>query len=88
MDSAPAGSDLQLQYVRSFATFAFSPAQTARIKAILDGAISGLTVDANLRWHLLNSLVERGAATVADTAPDTKIDGYWMGLAKRSFQVA
>lgn len=74
MDSAPAGSDLQLQYVRSFATFAFSPAQTARIKAILDGAIAGLTVDANLRWHLLNSLVERGAATVADIETELERD--------------
>ena len=31
---------------------------------------------------------ELGAATVADETPDFRIDGYWMGLAKRSFQVA
>ena len=38
--------------------------------------------------HFAPIFITLGAATVADTAPDTKIDGYWMGLAKRSFQVA
>jgi 4,5-DOPA dioxygenase extradiol len=37
--------------------------------------------------HFAPIFITLGAATVADTAPDTKIDGYWMGLAKRSFQV-
>jgi aminopeptidase N len=66
LDSAAAGSDLQLQYVRSFASTAKSPAQIARVRDILDGKHAGVTVDANLRWTLLNSLVERGAATVAE----------------------
>lgn len=38
--------------------------------------------------HFAPIFITLGAATVADTAPETKIDGYWMGLAKRSFQVA
>lgn len=66
LDSAAAGSDLQLQYVRSFASVAKSPAQIARVREILDGKLVGVTVDANLRWTLLNSLVERGAAQVSE----------------------
>ncbi len=37
--------------------------------------------------HLAPLFVTLGAATVADEAPDFRIDGYWMGLAKRSFAV-
>ena len=38
--------------------------------------------------HFAPIFITLGAATVADQAPETKIDGYWMGLAKRSFQVS
>ena len=74
LDGATAGSDLQLQYVRSFASYAHSPAQTARIREILDGKQAGVTVDANLRWHLLNSLVERGAASIAEVEAELQRD--------------
>ena len=38
--------------------------------------------------HLSPLFVTLGAATDADVAPDVVIDGYWMGLAKTSIQVA
>lgn len=38
--------------------------------------------------HFAPIFITLGAASVADTAPQTAIDGYWMGLSKRSFQVA
>ena len=38
--------------------------------------------------HFAPIFITLGAAAVADVAPDTTIDGYWMGLSKRSFQVA
>jgi 4,5-DOPA dioxygenase extradiol len=38
--------------------------------------------------HFAPIFITLGAATVADVAPDTTIEGYWMGLSKRSFQVA
>ena len=38
--------------------------------------------------HFATIFITLGAATQADAAPDTAIDGYWMGLSKRSFQVA
>jgi aminopeptidase N len=79
LGNAAAGSDLQLQYVRSFAGTAKSPAQVTKVREILDGKLAGVTVDANLRWTLLNSLVERGAATVAEVeaelANDKSADG-------------
>jgi 4,5-DOPA dioxygenase extradiol len=37
--------------------------------------------------HLAPLFVTLGAATVADDAPASRIDGYWLGLAKRSFEV-
>jgi aminopeptidase N len=79
LDAATPGSDMQLQYARNFASTAYSPAQVEKVRAILDGKIAGITVDANLRWHLLNNLVERGAATVAEVeaelANDKSADG-------------
>ena len=38
--------------------------------------------------HLSPLFVTLGAATNANLTPDVVIDGYWMGLAKTSFQVA
>lgn len=37
--------------------------------------------------HFAPLFVALGAAARADDAPDTKIDGYWYGLAKRSLQL-
>ena len=37
--------------------------------------------------HFAPLFVTLGAATDPGAAPDTKIDGYWLGLAKRSIQV-
>jgi 4,5-DOPA dioxygenase extradiol len=38
--------------------------------------------------HFAPIFITLGAATQADAAPETTIEGYWMGLSKRSFQVA
>jgi 4,5-DOPA dioxygenase extradiol len=38
--------------------------------------------------HYTPLFVTLGAATDAGTPPEQPIDGYWMGLSKRSFQVA
>ena len=38
--------------------------------------------------HFAPIFITLGAATQADVAPETTIDGSWMGLSKRSFQVA
>jgi aminopeptidase N len=66
LDKTEPGSDLQLQYLRSFSAAAHTPAQLARVRGALNGEISGVTVDANLRWTLLAALVERGLADLAE----------------------
>ena len=38
--------------------------------------------------HFAPIFITLGTATIPDAQPETVIDGYWMGLAKRSFQVA
>ena len=60
LDSAKPGSDNQLQYARAFVNNAVTPAQFDRLKAMLDGAVNGLTVDAELRWYIFICGVKRG----------------------------
>ena len=60
--SVPAGSDAQLQFVKSYALLARSDSQLDTVSALLDGSakLDGLTVDQDLRWELLASLVAGG----------------------------
>ncbi len=60
------GSDHQLQFARAIATFAHTNGQKAKISEMLAGKVAGLTVDADLRWHFITNLVEKGVATRAD----------------------
>jgi aminopeptidase N len=62
LDAAPAGSDLQLAYVRAFAGVATSGHDLALLAGLLDGSvvIDGLSIDTDLRWALLLRLVSRG----------------------------
>ncbi|MEV7604550.1 aminopeptidase N [Paenarthrobacter sp. NPDC089322] len=57
-----AGSDAQLQFVKSFAQLSRSEAQLDRIQSLLDGTdtLEGLTVDQDMRWELLTALVAGG----------------------------
>ena len=82
--SAP-GSDLQLQYARAFSSRAVSKEQTNRVRRALNGEVKGLTIDADLRWHLLNTLVERGLATSADIDAELVIDNTANGQRYASF---
>lgn len=60
--SVEPGSDAQLQFAKSFAQLARSSAQLDRIQALLDGTetLYGLSVDQDMRWELLTSLVVGG----------------------------
>ncbi|NDB07913.1 MAG: aminopeptidase N [Actinobacteria bacterium] len=79
LDSAKPGSDHQLQFARGAATFAFTPAQRARISEMLAGGVGGLAVDADLRWHFLTNLVEKGIATRADVDAELTRDNTVTG---------
>ena len=74
LDGAAAASDHQLQFAKSFASTAFTPAQFDRLKAMLDGSVSGLLIDAELRWSLFISGVKRGIFGPADIDRETEKD--------------
>ncbi|MDM8083641.1 aminopeptidase N [Cellulomonas cellasea] len=63
-EAAPAGSDTQLQLVKAFAGRASTAAQLDAVAALLDGSrsLAGLSIDTDLRWELLTSLVAGGRA--------------------------
>jgi aminopeptidase N len=75
-ESAPAGSDSQLAYVRAFTGTATSAHDLAFLAALLDGSavLDGLSVDTDLRWSLLGRLVSRGLAGEAEIAAELARD--------------
>jgi aminopeptidase N len=74
LDAAKAGSDHQLQFAKGFANTAITPAQLARIAAMLGGSITGLTIDAELRWFLFICGVKRGVFGAADIENELALD--------------
>jgi aminopeptidase N len=73
---AASGSDLQLQWVRTLADNAARAADQEHLRALLDSAreIPGLTVDTELRWHLLISLAAQGQADEEAIAAELRRD--------------
>jgi aminopeptidase N len=67
LQTAPAGSDEQLAYLRAFSGVATSANDLALLSGLLDGSVrlDGLTVDTDLRWALLGRLVSRGGSGAA-----------------------
>ncbi len=68
------GSDAQLQFVKAFALHARSSGQLDTVQGLLDGSLilDNLTVDQDLRWELLQSLVVGGRAAQAEI--DTELE--------------
>ena len=66
--TAARGSDLQLQLLKFFPQFARTEEQLDALQGILDGreVISGLEIDADLKWELLTGLVVAGRAGQAE----------------------
>jgi aminopeptidase N len=73
---APAGSDTQLQLVKAFAARASTPEQLDAVAALLDGGtrLEGLSIDTDLRWELLTSLVTGGRAGEAEIDAQLEAD--------------
>jgi aminopeptidase N len=64
LEAAPPGSDHQLAWARHWASTAKADAdQLADVRRVLDGelTIEGLSIDTDLRWHLLTALAQAGA---------------------------
>ncbi|NCV83973.1 MAG: aminopeptidase N [Actinobacteria bacterium] len=83
LERAKPGSDFQLQFARFFASLAHTQAQGAKIRELLDGKLNGLTIDADLRWHLLICLVERGLAGVSEIDAELQRDNTLTGQLAR-----
>jgi aminopeptidase N len=73
---APGGSDTQLQLVKAFALRASTPEQLDAVAALLDGGtrLDGLSIDTDLRWELLTSLVTGARAGAAEIDAQLEAD--------------
>jgi aminopeptidase N len=73
---AEPASDLQLAWVRAMGGLATTHAQLDLVAGLLDGSrtIAGLSVDTELRWHLLHRLVVVGRAGDTEIAAETERD--------------
>ena len=67
-ESAPAGSDRQLQFVQAFAAHATTEEQKDTVRALLEGQqrLEGLEIDRDLAWRLLIALAAAGRADEAE----------------------
>ena len=66
--AAEPASDSQFQFVKFFANIASTPAHVEALKGLRDGSgeLSGLEIDTDLDWELLEGLVLNGAAGQAE----------------------
>jgi aminopeptidase N len=80
-DAAP-GSDHQLAWAHSYLGAARTEEHVAVIRGILDGAevITGLALDHDLRWAMLQALAALGAATDDEIEAEEISDGTAAGL--------
>ncbi|WP_400158877.1 aminopeptidase N [Arthrobacter sp. BPSS-3] len=76
-----AGSDAQLQFVKSYALLARTGAQFDTVAGLLDGSreLPGLTVDQDLRWELITSLVVGSRAGKAEIDAELEHDNTATG---------
>ncbi len=81
LQASDAGSDAQLSWARALASAsAFDHVRAAEVDALLHGdAPEGLTVDPDLRWQLLTSLVTTGHAGADDVAAQLESDDTGSG---------
>ena len=79
--AAPAGSDAQLQLVKAYAARAATTAQLDAVAGFLGetAPLAGLSVDTDLRWDLLISLVAGGRAGEAQIAAELERDATASG---------
>jgi aminopeptidase N len=74
--AAEAGSDLQLAWARALGSLSTTPEQVGLLRGLLDGStdVPGLSVDAELRWHLLHRLVVLGEAGDEEIEAEVQLD--------------
>jgi aminopeptidase N len=80
--AAAPGSDHQLAWVRHWAsTSKADPEQLRDVRRLFEGELTfdGLSVDTDLRWHLLTSLSQAGAATPEQIDAELERDSTDLG---------
>jgi len=90
-NSAEAGSDKQLQFVKAFALRSRTAAQLDTVAGLLSGdeRLTGLQLDADLRWELLTALVAGGRAGQGEIDAELAADDTANGrLAAQQAQAA
>jgi aminopeptidase N len=82
LEAAPAGSDAQLQWSRTFASAARTDEHAEVLRGLLDGSrvLEGLVVDADARWAFLSGLVAIGAAGDAEIDAEAERDATATGV--------
>src|SRR3954463_1710745 len=82
LEAAPAGSDAQLQWARTFASAARTDEHADVLRGLLDGSrvLEGLEVDADARWAFLSGLVAIGAAGDAEIDAEAARDATATGV--------
>ncbi len=88
LDVAQPASDMQLQLARGFATNAHSDSDKLKVRSMLDSKLNGLTVDADLRWSFVISLVERDAFTRAELDAELERDNTTTGALAHQLAIA
>ena len=88
MESATPGSDIQLQSTKAFASLATNPEQNVRLRELLDNKLPGLVVDADLRWHFVHALTQRGLLTRGDIDAELLRDPSTLGQLAHSYAIA
>jgi aminopeptidase N len=81
LETAEPGSDLQLAWARSLGSLAHTDEQVALVRGLLDGSrtVPGLSVDTELRWHLLTRLVVLGLVGEESIAQELASDNTAAG---------
>ena len=82
LEAAPAGSDAQLQWSRTFASAARTDEHAEVLRGLLDGSrtLEGLEVDADARWAFLSGLVAIGGAGDAEIDAEAERDATATGV--------
>jgi aminopeptidase N len=82
LETAPPGSDTQLQWSRTLASAARTEEHAAVLRGLLDGSrtVEGLKVDADARWAFLHGLIAIGAAGDAEIDAEEARDATATGI--------
>jgi aminopeptidase N len=81
LDASEPGSDLQLAWLRHVVEVGDGTGHAGWVTALLDGAVevTGLTMDTELRWHLVGALAAAGAADTERIEAELARDATDMG---------